>query len=317
MISYSSFIEQYVNVTRMPTHVSKTKLIAAFAAIYLIWGSTYLGIKYALESIPPFMIGAVRFLVAGALLFVWASLRNGGATTRKQWRHAFLLGLFLLGAGNGCVVWAMQRIPSGITALIVAIVPLLVVVIEAVRPHGKRPSRAAWIGVIIGLGGMALLIGPSAFLGAGDVDPLAALVLLMGSISWSAATVFGKRATVPSAPLLASAMQLITGGICLALLSVLSGELARVGQHVSLKSVLAMSYLVVFGSVVAYSAYSWLLRVAQPAKISTYAYVNPVVAMLLGWGFAGEKMSGRVLIAAVIVLAGVVLITRQNAGSSA
>jgi drug/metabolite transporter (DMT)-like permease len=302
----------------MPTHVSKTKLIAAFAAIYVIWGSTYLGIKYALESIPPFMIGATRFLVAGALLFAWASLRSGGATTVKQWRHAFLLGLFLLGAGNGCVVWAMQRIPSGITALIVAIVPLLVVIIEAVRPHGKRPSRAAWIGVIVGFAGMGLLIGPSAFLGAGDVDPLAAFVLLVGSISWSAATVFGKRAAVPSAPLLASAMQLITGGICLALLSVLSGELGRVDlQNLSLKSTLAMSYLVVFGSVVAYSAYSWLLRVAQPAKISTYAYVNPVVAMLLGWGFAGEKMSGRVLIAAVIVLAGVVLITRQNAGSSA
>jgi drug/metabolite transporter (DMT)-like permease len=301
----------------MPTHASKAKLIAAFAAIYLIWGSTYLGIKYSLESIPPFMIGAARFLVAGALLFAWASFRSDGKTTFKQWRHAFLLGLFLLAAGNGCVVWAMQRIPSGITALIVAIVPLLVVIIEAVRPHGKRPARAAWLGVIIGLAGIALLIGPSAFLGARDVDPLGAFVLLMGSVSWSAATVFGKRAAVPSAPLLASAMQLLTGGVCLAALSALSGEFGHIDvQHLSLKSLLAMVYLIAFGSVVAYSAYSWLLRVAQPAKISTYAYVNPVVAMLLGWAFAGEKMSGRVLFAAVIVLVGVVLITRQNAVSS-
>src|SRR5687768_16897176 len=140
----------------MPTHVSKAKLLAAFAAIYFIWGSTYLGIKYALQSIPPFMIGATRFLIAGILLFAWATFSSGAKPTGKQWQHAFLLGLFLLAAGNGCVLWAMQRIPSGITALVVAIVPLLVAVIEAIRPGGKRPSRAAWIGVIIGLAGIAL-----------------------------------------------------------------------------------------------------------------------------------------------------------------
>lgn len=308
----------YVTLTRMPTHVSKAKLLAAFAAIYFIWGSTYLGIKYALQSIPPFMIGATRFLIAGLLLFLWASLRSGVRTTGKQWWHGFLLGLFLLAAGNGCVLWAMQRIPSGITALVVAIVPLLVVVIEAVRPNGKRPARAGWIGVTVGLAGVALLIGPSALFGAGDVDPLAAGILLLGSLSWSIATVFAKRAAVPSSPLLASAMQLLTAGVCLAAVSVFSGELSRVDASAfSLRSMIAVAYLVIFGSVVAYSAYSWLLRVAQPAKISTYAYVNPVVAMLLGWAFAGEKMSVRVLIAAVIVLAGVVLITRQNTGSTA
>ena len=297
----------------MPTHVSKAKLIAAFAAIYIIWGSTYLGIKYALEDIPPFMIGATRFLVAGVLLYAWARIRTGVKPETKHWWHALILGVFLLGVGNGCVLWAQQRIASGIAALVVAIVPLLVVLIEWLRPGGRRPSGAALIGVIIGLAGIALLIGPSAFMGAQDVDPMSAIVLLMGSISWSAATVFGKRASVPPAPLLASAMQLLGGSVGLIVASVVTGELGQVQPaEISLKAFLAVAYLIVFGSIVAFSAYSWLLRVASPAKISTYAYVNPVVAMLLGWAFADERMSARVLIAAAVVLAGVVLITRRR-----
>lgn len=297
----------------MPTHVSKAKLIAAFAAIYIIWGSTYLGIKYALEDIPPFMIGATRFLVAGVLLYAWARIRTGVKPVGKHWWHALILGVFLLGVGNGCVLWAQQRIASGIAALVVAIVPLLVVLIEWLRPGGRRPSGAALIGVIIGLVGIALLIGPSAFMGAQDVDPVSAIVLLMGSISWSAATVFGKRASVPPAPLLASAMQLLGGSVGLIVASVVTGELGQVQPaEISLKAFLAVAYLIVFGSIVAFSAYSWLLRVASPAKISTYAYVNPVVAMLLGWAFADERMSARVLIAAAVVLAGVVLITRRR-----
>jgi drug/metabolite transporter (DMT)-like permease len=301
----------------MPTHVPKGKLIAAFAAIYIIWGSTYLAIKIAIETLPPFMVGASRFLVAGTLLYIWARLRSGIKPEPKHWLHSVWLGIFLLAAGNGCVVWAQQRIASGLTALIVAIVPLLVVVIEAVRPGGRRPSGLAIVGVLIGLAGMALLIGPSAFTGAGEIDPLAAFVLLLGSLSWSAATVFGRRASVPRSPPLASGMQLLMGGASLALVSLVAGEFGRFNlEAVSVRAILAMTYLTLFGSVVAFSAYSWLLRVASPAKISTYAYVNPVVAMFLGWAFADERMSARVLTAAAIVLAGVVLITRQNASSS-
>jgi drug/metabolite transporter (DMT)-like permease len=297
----------------MPAHVSKAKLIAAFAAIYIIWGSTYLAIKYAVMSIPPFMVGAVRFLIAGALLYAWARMQSGIRPTRTQWLQGLVLGVFLLGVGNGCVVWAQQRTPSGITALIVAIVPLLVVLIEWLRPGGRNPGKSVLLGVFIGLAGMALLIGPSAFMGAGDIQPIAALVLLMGSLSWSAATVYGKRVAVPPVPLLAAALQLLGGGLSLTVVSLVAGELGELQlQQIPLRAVLSVVYLIVFGSIIAFSAYSWLLRVASPTRISTYAYVNPIVAMLLGWGVAGEQMSVRVLIAAAIVLAGVALITRRK-----
>jgi drug/metabolite transporter (DMT)-like permease len=297
----------------MPPHVSRAKLIAAFAAIYIIWGSTYLGIKYAIESIPPFMVGGTRFLVAGAVLYAWGRIKSGVKPTREHWRSGLILGVFLLGVGNGCVVWAQRHTPSGITALVVAIVPLMVVLIEWLRPGGKHPGAAAMIGVIIGLVGMALLIGPSAFMGASDVQPAAAAVLLIGSLSWSAATVFGKRASVPPVPPLASAIQLFGGGISLMIVSAIAGELTRVQPaNIPLRAILAVAYLIVFGSIIAFSAYSWLLRVASPTSISTYAYVNPIVAMFLGWAIAGEEMSGRVLIAAAIVLGGVALITRRK-----
>jgi drug/metabolite transporter (DMT)-like permease len=297
----------------MPAHVSRAKLIAAFAAIYIIWGSTYLGIKYAIESIPPFMVGGTRFLIAGGILYTWARLRSGVKPTAQNWRDGLILGVFLLGVGNGCVVWAQQDTPSGITALVVAIVPLIVVLIEWLRPGGKQPGAAALSGVVIGLLGMALLIGPSAFMGAGDVKVLPALVLLMGSVSWSVATIFGKRASVPPSPPLASAIQLLGGGISLMIASTVAGELGRVEPaNIPLRAILSVAYLVIFGSIIAFSAYSWLLRVASPTKISTYAYVNPIVAMFLGWAIAGEEMSVRVLVAAGVTLAGVALITRRK-----
>ncbi len=294
----------------MTAHVSQAKLLAAFAAIYIIWGSTYLAIRFAVESLPPFMIGAVRFLIAGVILYIWGRVQSGIKPTRQQWIEGLLLGTFLLGVGNGCVVWAQQTTPSGITALIVAVVPLLVVLIEWLRPGGRYPGLGALAGVIIGLIGMALLIGPSALLGTAEVAPAAALVLLMGSVSWSAATVFGRRAAVPPAPLLASAIQLLGGGLSLSLASVVAGELSRVEpEQIPLRSILAVAYLVIFGSIVAYSAYSWLLRVASPTKIATYAYVNPIVAMFLGWAFAGEEVTRMTLVAAAVILAGVALIT--------
>lgn len=303
----------HVTVLRMPAHVSRAKLFAAFAAIYFIWGSTYLFIKFAIEGIPPFMVGASRFLLAGSVLYLWARLSSGVKPEKQHWRDGIMLGVFLLGVGNGCVVWAEQHISSGITALIVAVVPLLVVVIDWLRPGGRHPGIAALLGLVIGLGGMALLIGPSAFLGAQDVDPLGAVVLFTGSLSWSAATVFGKRARVPPVPLLAAAIQLLGGALFLTAVSLIAGEPARVQlAEIPPRALLSVLYLAVFGSIVAYSAYSWLLRVATPTKIATYAYVNPIVAMLLGWLFASEEMSLRVLIAAAIVLAGVALITRRR-----
>jgi drug/metabolite transporter (DMT)-like permease len=288
---------------------SKAKLLAAFAAIYVVWGSTYLAIKITLDTMPPFSMGAARFLSAGLVLYAWSRLRRGDVQTRPiHWLHALTVGALLGGGGNGCVVWALQRIPSGIAALVVAIVPLWVVLLDWLRPGGVRPHRLTMLGVIVGIAGMALLIGPSA-LSEGEVDPVAALVLLAGSLSWSVATVFGRNASVPGYPPLTSAMQLLGGGAVLAIVATVAGEPARIHPAAfSWHSIAALGYLVLFGSIVAFSAYSWLLRVAPPARIATYAYVNPVVAMFLGWALAGETLSTRTLLAAAVILGGVALI---------
>ncbi|MGQ0562972.1 MAG: EamA family transporter [Gemmatimonadota bacterium] len=287
----------------------RAKLIAAFAAIYIIWGSTYLAIKFAIQTMPPFAMAATRFLIAGGLLYAWARWRSDVRVKPVHWLHAIGLGALLLCGGNGAVVWAQQRIPSGIAALVVAVVPLWVVLLDWLRPNGERPHGLVMLGIVVGLAGMAMLIGPSA-LGAGDIDALGALVLVGGSLSWSTATVFGRNAAVPGYPPLTSAMQLLGGGLCLAVVALIAGEPARVGaDSFSWQAVVALLYLIVFGSIIAFSAYSWLLRVAAPARIATYAYVNPVVAILLGWLIADEQLSGRTLIAAAVILCGVALIT--------
>jgi drug/metabolite transporter (DMT)-like permease len=292
-----------------PAQAPKAKLIAAFAAIYIIWGSTYIAIKYAITTMPPFAMAAARFLIAGTILYIWARLRSQVRTRAVHWLHAAGLGFLMLCVGNGAVVWATLYVPSGIAALIVAIVPLWVVLLDWFRPGGERPHGAVMVGVIVGLAGISLLIGPGA-VGQASVDPMAATVLLGGSLSWSVGTVFGRKAAVPGYPPLTSAMQLLGGGVCLVLVSFIAGEPARINADAfSWQAGLALSYLIVFGSIIAFSAYSWLLRVAPPARISTYAYVNPVVAMLLGWAMAGETLSLRTLTAAGVILGGVALIT--------
>lgn len=289
---------------------SRAKLIAAFAAIYIIWGSTFLAIKYAIVTMPPFAMAAARFLGAGAILYVWSRLRKDVATTKRHWFHAFILGFLMLCLGNGAVVWAEESMPSGLVALIVAIIPLWVVLIDWLRPGGRRPHGAVLVGVVTGLIGMLLLIGPSALGKHTDIDLRATLVVLGGSVAWSVATVFGKRADVPGYPPITSAMQLLGGGACLVVVSILAGEPARLHlNQISLQGLIALAYLIVMGSVVAFSAYSWLMRVAPPARIATYAYVNPVVAMLLGWLVAGERLTTTTLLAAGVILGGVALIT--------
>jgi drug/metabolite transporter (DMT)-like permease len=292
-----------------PAQATRAKVIAAFGAIYIIWGSTYLAIKIAIETMPPFSLGALRFLIAGSLLYVWARWRSKVRTRPVHWLHAFILGTLMLGVGNGAVVWSELRVPSGIAALIVAIVPLWVVLLDWLRPGGHRPHGAVMIGVMIGLIGMALLMWPSSS-GRGEIDPLAIGVLMVGSLTWSIGTVFGRRAAVPGYPPLTSSMQLLGGGVCLTLVSMVAGEPARMTAAVFTgQAIVALAYLVVLGSIVAFSAYSWLMRVAPPARIATYAYVNPVVAMVLGWALAHEKLTARTLGAAAVILVGVALIT--------
>jgi len=288
----------------------RVALILAFAAVYLIWGSTYLAIRFAIETMPPLLMAAVRFLIAGGALYAWVRLRGEAPPRRDHWRAAAVVGGLMLLGGNGAVVWAEQVVPSGLTALLVAMVPLWMVLLDWLRPRGVRPAPLVLVGLALGLGGLAFLVGPQHILGGGQVDPRGAVVLALGCLSWSFGSVYSRHARLPASPLLGTAMEMLAGGVLLLAAAAIRGELAAVQPAaVSLRSTLALAYLVVFGSLVAFSAYVWLLRVTTPARASTYAYVNPVVAMLLGWALAGEPLTPRTLLAAGVIVGSVVMIT--------
>ena len=288
---------------------SRIKLLSAFAAVYFVWGSTYLFIHFALRELPPFVLAASRFLVAGTILYSWCHLLGAPRPTIRQWRAATVTGGLFFLCGNGAVVWSQQRLPSGIAALLVAIVPLWVVLLEWLRPPHKRPRSLVLIGVCVGLAGLIFLMGPSALTSAAAIDLTAALVLALGSLCWAFGTLYAQRAALPRSPIHAASMQLLAGGVLLSVVAMLRAEPFHMDWQLSAGTILSMLYLVLFGSIMAFTAYGWLVRVAPASRVATYAYVNPVVAMMLGWLFAGETLSARTLLAAALVLAGVALIT--------
>lgn len=292
---------------------SRTLVIAAFAAVYTVWGSTYLAIRFAVEELPPFTTAGVRFLTAGAILLLWATLRREPRPARQEAWAASIGGLFLLLGGNGAVVWAEQSVPSGIAALIVATLPVWMVLLEWARPGGRRPRLGVFAGLALGLGGIALLLDPSTVGGTG-VDPLGALVLCLGSISWAAGSIYMRQAPMPRSALASNAVQMLAGGAGLALLALAVGELGRLDlATVSPRAFLSVAYLTIFGSLIGYTAYTYILKVSTPARVSTYAYVNPIVAVLLGWAFAGEPVTVRTFAAAGVILSSVAIITLSSA----
>ena len=292
---------------------SRLRVVAAFAAVYVLWGSTYLAIKFALESLPPFWMAASRFLIAGAILYVWARRRGEPAPRRIHWRSALIVGGLLLLGGNGGVVWAEQRVPSGLAALLVATVPLWMVMLDGAGRGWKRPPVQVLAGVGIGLAGVALLVGPGR-LGGGGIDPVGAAVLIAASLSWTAGSLYSRRAPLPSSPLLGTAMEMLGGGALLAVAGLFAGDWQRLDLAAATpRSLLAVGYLVVFGSLVGFTAYVWLLKVSPPPLAATYAYVNPVVAVFLGWALADEPVTGRTLVAAAVIIGAVVLITTYRA----
>jgi len=290
---------------------SRTQLIAAFAAVYVVWGSTYLAIRYGVESIPPFALAATRFLISGALLFTWARWRGSASPTRRQWRDAAIAGVFMLTGGNGAVVWAEQRVPSGVAALLAATVPLWMVLIDWLRPRGRRPTGAVLAGVLIGLCGLVLLVWQPAGNGSSAaVDALGATVLVLGSLMWALGSVYNRYGDRPGSAAMATAMQMFGGGTALLILALGTGEIAHFSiAQVTRASAIGWLYLVVFGSLVGFTAYIYLLRATTPAKASTYAYVNPLVAVVLGWAIASEPITWRTIVAAAVILVGVALIT--------
>jgi drug/metabolite transporter (DMT)-like permease len=286
---------------------SMLHIAIALGAVYLIWGSTYLAIRFAIETIPPFLMAATRYLTAGALLYGWARLRGAPRPTLIHWRSAAIIGAFLLLVGNGAVVWAEQHVESGLAALLISIEPLWIVLLVWLRTGRKRPDWRVMTGLALGFAGLVLLMRPSA---SGSVSLIGAAALVMASLSWAWGSLYGQRAPQPSSPLAATGMQMLAGGGWLLLASTLMGEPARFTlAAVSMKSLLSVGYLIVFGAIVAFTAYVWLMRVAPPVLVSTYAYVNPVVAVVLGWLFAGEPLTGKTLGAAAVILTGVALIT--------
>jgi drug/metabolite transporter (DMT)-like permease len=292
-----------------PNAPSRARLLAAFAAVYVIWGSTYLFIRFAVETLPPFVMAGARFAVAGAILYLWARLRGAPAPTHADARGAAIAGLFLLLGGNGAVVWAEQRVPSSVTALLVATVPVWIVLLDWLRPGGLRPRAGVFVGLALGLAGLALLVGRGA-LDDGGADLVGAGVLLVGSVLWATGSLYVRHNPRPSSALVTNAVQMLAGGAALLVTGIAVGELARLDlAAASTRSLLSLLYLIVAGSLIGFTAYTYLLQVSTPAKVSTYAYVNPVVAVFLGWAFAGEEITARTLLAAAVILSGVAIIT--------
>ncbi len=290
---------------------TKWQLAAGFLVIYLVWGSTYLAIHWGVETIPPFGMGAARFLTAGSILYLWCRIRGAEKPTKSQWKSSAVIGTLLLFVGNGAVSWASQRVPSGLTSVIVATVPLWLVLCELWQ--GKRPDFIKVIGVLIGLAGVALLVMPSGGATA-SVDPVGAVVLALGSFSWTVGSLYSRTARQAASPALAIAMQMLVGGSLLLLLSLALGEWTP-ALHVSVRSAASLLYLIVFGSLIGFSTYMWLLKVASPAAVGTYAYVNPAVAVLLGVLMAGERLPAQAVAAMLVILGSVAMVSIAGGGA--
>jgi drug/metabolite transporter (DMT)-like permease len=297
---------------------SSAAIWSALIAIYIVWGSTYLAIRFAVETMPPFLTAGFRFLIAGGVLYIFRRLRGDKAPLRLEWRSAAIVGLFLLVGGNGGLMWAEQRVASGIAALLIGSVPLWIALLDSLRPGGRRPDRWVIIGVLAGFAGILILIGPAQLIGIqGEVDPLGAVVLLLAALSWAAGSLYNRGAKLPDSPLLGTGMEMLVGSLGLFILGTATGEWSQMElTSFSTRSLLGFAYLVVFGSLVGFASYVWLLRVAPTMLVSTYAYVNPLVAILLGSLLAGEALTPRVVLAVMFILGSVVLITLTNPATS-
>lgn len=292
------------------------RVLLAFAAIYLVWGSSYLVIRFALETMPPFLMAGTRFTLAGALLVVWALRRGVARPTVVNWRGALIAGALMFLVANGGVVWAEQYVPSSIAALMSATIPLWIVLIDWLRLGAARPGLSVFAGLGLGFGGIVLLVGPPPGGGESSLYLAGVLLLCFTPIGWAIGSLYSRRGGLPASPMLTTGMQLLCGGVLLLILSGFTGELHSFDlAAVSLRSWLALAYLTVVGSIIAFSAYIWLLRVDNPARVGTYAFVNPLVAVALGAWLGAEPITTHTLTAAALVVAGVVLITLFRGGA--
>jgi len=291
----------------------RVRVAVALGTLYFIWGSTYLAIRIAIETLPPFLMAGVRFLIAGGILYGWARLRGAEKPNREFWRTAAISGLLTLLGANGAVVWAEQFVPSGMVSLLVATVPLWIVLQDWGWGRGGDPGPGVAFGILWGLAGVALLVTGSEIGKATPQDLLGGLLVLGGAGTWAAGSLVARYGARPKSASLGNGMQMLAGGAGLLLAGLIRGEVGTVNvDAISMASVLAVLYLLVFGSLVAFSAYIWLLQNTTPAVASTYAYVNPLVALFLGWAFAAEPLSSRTVLAALVILTSVMIITTRR-----
>lgn len=288
----------------------KTKLWLALLALYIVWGSTYLAIRFAVETFPPFLQASLRFLISGAILFIWRYAAGDQKPTASQWKATAIVGTFLLLGGNGLVSLAEKTVPSGIAALVIATSPFWLVLFEAFRSGGVKPARLSILGLVIGFGGVFLLIGPASITGAHEpIEPFGAILLLTAPVLWSMGSIYAKGADMPKSGLLSTGMQMLMGSVSLFIVSVVTGELNGFSLgEVSMRSWWGLIYLITFGSLVGFVSYGYLLHNAPVSLMSTYAYVNPVMAVFLGWLLAGELLNTRIAVASAIIIGSVILI---------
>ena len=292
-----------------PASQNRTLLVLAFAAVYVIWGSTFLAIRIGIESFPPLFLAGWRHLTAGLLLYSLLRWKTGVKPTAAQWRTAIITGCLLLFLGNGGVCIAELSVPSGVTALLVATVSLWMVLIDWLRPGGTRPVGRVVVGLILGFAGLTLLVGPKNLGGAERVHPVGVAILVLASLAWAGGSIYSKHGDMPRSPLLGAAMQSLSGGVVLWIAGLVAGEAKSLHlAAISVRSWLALLYLIVFGSMVGFSAYVYILKKSTATRVATYALVNPVVALFLGWLIVGESITVRTVLAAAVILTAVLLV---------
>lgn len=292
----------------------KTKIWIALITLYIVWGSTYFGIKVAIETIPPFFHAALRFLISGVIILLWQKAAGQEMPTRRQWVSAFIVGNLLLLGGNGLVAWAEQFIPSGIAALTIATVPLWLVILEALRPGGVKPTWQAIVGLAIGFAGIFVLVGPAEFSGGGmKLDPFGVAALLTACILWASGSIYSRSADLPKSSFMTTGAEMLMGSIGLIVVSLLTNELKGWNPaEVSARSLVGLVYLITVGSIIGFGSYIWLLANAPISLVATYAYVNPVVAIMLGYLVGNEALEPRIGLATAIIIGAVVFINSKG-----
>jgi len=286
------------------------KTLLAFAIIYFVWGSTFLAIRVGVREVPPFLLAGMRFLAAGIILYAWMRVKGDASPTFREWRSATLLAVLIFVLDYGLLFWAERRVPSGVAAVMMATIPVFMTLSEIVFLGTHRLSLRLGAALLVGIGGVAVLVSHAVGFGEGAIDTAGAVALVVGAISWSMASVFTRKLALPASKSMSSAAQMFAGGILLTLVAAALGEFKGFHpQTVSRNAWLALAYLIVAGSIVAFTAYVWLIHHESPTKVGTYAYVNPVVAVALGYFFGGEAVGPRTLLGTLLVLVSVVMIT--------